>query len=487
MEHHVSSSATGFSNTYSVARVNFYGISGIPNSFFDGITSVLGGSTGTYNQFLSKYNQRIAVPSNFTIGLNGMHEDLDYTVVISMENVEPYTGTNLRAHLALTESGVPYSSDVFNYVTRRLWPDANGTVVDFSANPNQTVMLEFTVDAGWNLDNCEFVAWIQDHTSKEILQATKVAVNDLMPMYYDNANCLGMDMVPVTNCTGEVAPRVTISNGGASNLTSLEINYMVNDEGLNTFNWSGDLGYGETEMVDLPAVPFDLLDENDLMVYTTNPNGNPDEDPMNDTTYTTFNSASEAIPNIYLFLKLDDNPGETTYELKNSAGDVLYSGGPFEEAGVMVKDTFYLDIDDCYAFCIYDEGGDGLTNGGFFALRQNDFSVIYENMAFNEANEIAQFNVDLVGIDEPAEESAFTVFPNPFKDFTNVRFTLDRRSEVEVVVYNMIGKQVYNSGLQSFDTGEHNLVINGDRMEPGIYFVTLRKEGEVYTQKVTLH
>ncbi|MEZ5198788.1 MAG: hypothetical protein R2764_21155 [Bacteroidales bacterium] len=48
----------GLTNPYSQARISYYGISGIPNSFFDGITNVLGGSTGTYNQFLAKYKQR---------------------------------------------------------------------------------------------------------------------------------------------------------------------------------------------------------------------------------------------------------------------------------------------------------------------------------------------------------------------------------------------------------------------------------------------
>ncbi len=95
MEHHVSSSAGGFTNQYSQARITYYNISGIPRSYFDGITYVSGGGTGTYNSFLTKYNQRIVVPSSFNVSMNGMNEGLDYTVVLSLENVEPYTGTNL--------------------------------------------------------------------------------------------------------------------------------------------------------------------------------------------------------------------------------------------------------------------------------------------------------------------------------------------------------------------------------------------------------
>lgn len=487
MEHHVSSSATGFSNTYSQARVLYYGISGIPNSFFDGITSVLGGSTGTYNSFLSKYNQRIAVPSNFTVAMNGMNEGLDYTVLINMEMVEPYTGTNLVAHLSLTQSGVMYGSTPFNYVTRRLWPSASGTAVDFSGDPNQTVMLQFTMDAGWNLDNCEFIAWIQDNSTKEILQAEKVAVNDLMPMFYDNATCFDLSMVPVTNCAGEVSPRVSITNEGASNLTTLEINYVINDEGINTFNWSGDLSYGEVEEVDLPAVPFEIMEDNNLMVYTTNPNGNPDEDPVNDTTYTSFTSAIEVIPDIHLYLKLDDNPEETTWELKNSAGDVMYSGGPYANPGLFVQETFALTEDDCYTFYIYDEGGNGIESPGFFKLMDGSFGMIYENNAFSTANESMQFAIDLVGIENPATNKSFNVYPNPFNDFTNVQFTLNEKSEVEVAMYNVIGKQVYHSDLQTLNAGQQNILIDASKLDSGIYFITLIKGGEISSQKVTLY
>ncbi len=253
MEHHTASSAGGFTNQYGQARLSLYGISGIPNSFFDGITNVLGGGTSTYNAFVTKYNQRIAIPSNFTVGINGFNDGLDYTVLMALENVEPYAGTNLVAHLAVTESNCSYGGSVYNFVTRLFVPGTSGTPLDFSTNPSQSVLLEFSLNPAWVVENCEFVAFIQDMSTKEILQATKVAVPDLMPMYFNNAGSQAINMVPVLNCAGEVAPRVTITNEGADALTSVDINYQVNDEAVNTFSWSGSLAYGETEQVDLAS------------------------------------------------------------------------------------------------------------------------------------------------------------------------------------------------------------------------------------------
>ena len=385
-----------------------------------------------------------------------------------------------------TESEVMYGSTPFNHVTRYMDPDQNATPLDFSSGTTQSIMLDFTMDPAWNIDQCEFVAFVEDMDTKEILQGTKVTPADLMPMYFDNAGCLAVNMVPVTNCSGDIAPEVTISNEGATTLTSVDVNYQVNNESVNTYNWTGSLAYGETEQLTLPSVAFNLEDNNDVLIYTTNPNGNPDEDPINDTTSTSFNSAQEVIPNIYLFLKLDDNPQETSWELKNSAGEVLYSGDNYVSAQEFVKDTFALTLDDCYTFYIYDEAGDGLTNGGYYALRQSNFSVIYENDEFSNTDESVQFSVNLVGMGEQNETSSFNVFPNPFTESTNVSFDLKQSSSVEIKVYNMLGEVVYVLPEQRMTAGQHVQSIDASGLNRGIYFISLKKDGKLLTQKVTL-
>ncbi len=194
LQHHVSSSGGGLTNQYSQARVSYYGIGGIPSTFFDGVLNVLGGSTNTYNQFVQKYNQRKAIPSKFNVFINGTNTGLNYTVVLTLENVDPYSGSNLVAHLAAHESGLTYGGSTYNHVTRLFVPNASGTPVSFSVNPVQTVTLNFSMSSAWNLNNCEFIAFIQDNNSKEILQAAKVNVLDLAPL----------DLLPPTNVTASV-------------------------------------------------------------------------------------------------------------------------------------------------------------------------------------------------------------------------------------------------------------------------------------------
>lgn len=488
IEDHVASNP--FQNTYSLARHSYYGGGGVPNAWFDGVENSLGGlpSGSMYSYYLPIYNGRIAVLSDFTVAMNGFNDGLDFTVLVTIENVEPYAGSDLVLQFTLTESHIPHNWGGLteaNHVNRFMAPDQNGTPLDFSGSTTQSIILEFTADASWVLDNCEFVAFVQDNSTKEILQAAKVTIPELMPMYFNNASSQAIGMVPVENCTGEVAPLVTISNEGADALTSVDINYQVNDESLNTYNWTGSLGYGETEEVELPAAAFDILDDNSLLVYTTNPNGGVDEDNTNDTIATTFNAASEVVPNIYLYLKLDDNPGETTWELQNSAGDILYSGGPYTEPQEFIQETFEITEDDCYTFFIYDEAGDGLADPGFFSLRDADFSLFYENQDFANYEELVQFSINQTSVSEITEEDGLSIYPNPFKDYTYVNFVLNEAENVELTVYNLIGEVVYTSSQQNMRSGSHKLMIDTQNFTSGVYFVNLVAGDKVYTKKIS--
>jgi hypothetical protein len=476
-----------YQNTYSTARISYYGITGFPHVKFDGILSQSGASGNMYPNYLNKVNQRMNVLSNFTLLMNGSNEDLAYTIMITAEKVAPYAGTNLVLHFVWVESHIPQNwgglTEV-NFVNRLMVPGASGTPLDFSVNPVQAITLNFTKTASWVTGNSHLIAFIQDNTTKEVLQGFMVKAEELMPMYFDNASCLDVTMVPVTNCSGEVAPTVTIMNEGASSLTTLDINYKVNDEIVQTYNWSGNLSYGAIQTVNLPAIAFEIQETNNLVIYPSNPNGNPDEDPVNDTVSFQFAAGQEAIPNVYLYLKLDDNPEETSYELKNSSGTVLYTGGPYTVPNAFMKDTFELALNDCYTFIIYDQGGNGLTSPGYFTLRQSNYAIIYENSVFSESGEMVEFSVNLTGIAEQ-EDLTFDVYPNPVKDYTLVHFNLKGDESVELVIYNLVGKQVFESGLESYGPGNHSIKVEAAHLQTGIYFVNLRIGDQMFTRKIT--
>ncbi len=65
---------------------------------------------------------------------------------------------------------------------------------------------------------------------------------------------------------------------------------------------------------------------------------------------------------VFVTINLDNYPGETTWQITNSGGSVVASGGPYSGAGSQVVEDACL-VDGCYDFTIFDSYGDGICCG----------------------------------------------------------------------------------------------------------------------------
>ena len=173
-----------YTNAYSNARNAYYGISGYPTAVFDGVLKVVGGShtNSMYGSYLPKYSSRIVKPSDCDLSMEVSNSGLDYTVVITVTKLGSWSGATPVLQFAVTQSNIQFNwqgMTHLEHVNRLMVPDANGTVVDFTSGNVQTYTLNFTMDAAWPLEDCEFIAFIQDNTGKEVHQAIKRGVIDL--------------------------------------------------------------------------------------------------------------------------------------------------------------------------------------------------------------------------------------------------------------------------------------------------------------------
>ena len=89
------------------------------------------------------------------------------------------------------------------------------------------------------------------------------------------------------NCSNSILPVVEIRNYGSDPLTSADINYQTTG-GVQTFSWTGNLTTGQIQSVTLPTIPSNAGTIN-LTVYTSNPNGQSDDDTSNDQQATPLN------------------------------------------------------------------------------------------------------------------------------------------------------------------------------------------------------
>jgi hypothetical protein len=238
--------------------------------------------------------------------------------------------------------------------------------------------------------------------------------------------------------------------------------------------------------VDL-QLSFNVEEENVVTIYAENPNGNPDQYPLNDTIHWTIPKAEPVPTAVNMFMRTDDNPGETTWELKDDQGNVLYSGGPYTEANFVVQESFELEDLSCYQFFFYDAGGDGLNAPGFFAVYHGNNNYILQGMGdfgYGLSTDISTDNN--TDIEEIVADAEVKIYPNPFSNYTNIAVTTSEVSHIRVNMYNILGSLVYQSDEGMLAAGEQIIRISGDGLDNGVYFVQLLVNEQLITERVTI-
>lgn len=159
-------------------------------------------------------------------------------------------------------------------------------------------------------------------------------------------------------CTDTFDPEVTLRNYGTNTLTSVTIQYQVDGGPIQTQGWTGSLAPGNNTNVTL-ATQTVAGGPHTFDANTTLPNGNPDSDPTNDASNSTF-TATPTGEIVDLTLTTDCWGSEVTWEVVQGATQ-YYAGGPYSDvAGGEVLTEQWCLAPGCYDFIIYDSYGDGM-------------------------------------------------------------------------------------------------------------------------------
>ncbi|MCB0707500.1 MAG: T9SS type A sorting domain-containing protein [Saprospiraceae bacterium] len=196
---------------------------------------------------------------------------------------------------------------------------------------------------------------------------------------------------------------IEITNFGTETLSIVDINWQVNGGNNDNMTWLGALGIGESAIVTISITGIqDGI--NMFEVSTENPNGEVDEVPSNDALNRNFDAETNGVTIIFT-LETDSAPHETTWELEDSNGNVIYEGGPYAQLNGVIVEEWCLDPNECYDFFIYDSEGDGLSTGdGTYSIMTLDgivlASLIQENFGSSENTDFCgtpacMFDVDL--------------------------------------------------------------------------------------------
>ncbi len=92
-------------------------------------------------------------------------------------------------------------------------------------------------------------------------------------------------------CVSIINPVATLRNSGTNTLTSVTINYRLNNGTIQNFPWTGSLNSAQTTAINIPTINV-TPGNHTLRVWTSNPNGGTDMNFINDTATVNFTITS---------------------------------------------------------------------------------------------------------------------------------------------------------------------------------------------------
>lgn len=175
-----------YSNTDSDQRNSYYNVPGFPTAYFDGINSVIGGNmTQTmYPSYKPVYENSIQKRSLFDLQLDVTNTgNSELQVSVTASKLYEYANNKPRLQLVLTETNIAQTWQTImtevNFVCRKMYPDYAGMLADFSTDSVLNFTYTVSVDESYDFNKCALIAFLQDNTTKEVLQAEIVKFNSL--------------------------------------------------------------------------------------------------------------------------------------------------------------------------------------------------------------------------------------------------------------------------------------------------------------------
>ena len=361
------------------------------------------------------------------------------------------------------------------------------TISETSEGSLYATTLVYDIPADYNdvevvLEDLDIVAFVSE-THQEIVSGIKGNVTYVESLALD-AGIIGSN-IPQTSCGAEMEAQVTVKNYGTDNLTSLDFEYGINGDQSETYTWTGNLAQNEIAVVTLPSFAIDANQSNVFSLVSNNPNGGVDELPGNNNATADFEQTAYLPQNCKLAILTDQHPEETTWDIKDSEGTIIASGGPYNITSIFIEE-FTWPSNDCFTLTMYDAGGNGL-DGGFYKIIKSNNSPIWQGNNDFGSSTSAQFAYDEVMDVQPlANKNSINIYPNPIIETAQIEFSLLQQSTVQMGLYDILGKQVIQIYSGKLPSGSQYFQINTANLDKGIYFVNMEIDGVKYSKKVSV-
>jgi hypothetical protein len=311
-----------------------------------------------------------------------------------------------------------------------------------------------------------------------------------------NSNCGTMpgaqnhgkvEMDDLNSCSTSVAPIAKIKNYGINSITSATLSLKENGTVIATKNYAGSL-----TMYNTANVTFNALDLNSTSQYEVEISNINNTTPFNNILTNedvTFNLASNSSLQAQVRVYTDNYPTEIRWRIKNGAGTIVASGGPYAGSAngggadantTKIHNVTLADATDCYSVELLDSYGDGWGYGStphgleIFNGENSILNISVANFGASLNRAAAFKTTSSLSINEN-EIAKISMLPNP----SNGIFTLTTEILVDVEIYDITGKKVF-AGTNL----DNNTTININQLNSGLYLAKVT--GDNYSDTIKL-
>ncbi len=143
--------------------------------------------------------------------------------------------------------------------------------------------------------------------------------------------------------------------------------------------------------------------------------------------------------------------------------------------GIMLVEREPATLSDMH---VADFNNDGLPDVA--ALWNDGLYVYYGDIVDN----IAKYNSP-----HPQTLNICPAYPNPFNSNTKITFSMENTQELEIAVFDIMGKEVINFGKRRYHSGQHVLIWYGnnqagEEVSSGTYFWKFKTDAQIKTAKI---
>lgn len=197
---------------------------------------------------------------------------------------------------------------------------------------------------------------------------------------------------PVNNtyCINEkFTPTIYVKNRGFNTIDSLTVSYRIDAGNVITKEWKGNLTTHQTATINFSDTSA-TVGNHILTAYISLPNGEIDQDSSNNQVTNSFSVYYSNV--VTLNLTTDSLASQTTWDISDTTGTILYSGVPYSNDSVYDINQQFCLAQGCYQFNIYDSNNDGICcsngNGKFELVNSSLKDTIIQGGSFQSHDSV---------------------------------------------------------------------------------------------------